>query len=445
MIDIVMLLNNKKSTLVFITVILVLFVAVMLLVRFCTDISSQPIWDEDYMYAENHVVQNIVDNNWSAKSMLDYEDTKGPVFFWIYAGWAELAGSDLDSLRLFSNILFILCAIPFVILARYAGLAGWRLLLAGIMFVLLPDLVVLSQLFMSEPLFIFGALWLLVIFICGSESARPVKYLIIYTILLSLMLHIRVHAVVYAGAIVLVASKRDGIIKSWSWWLATLIAGLSRVPLWLRWEGLVTPAFHDRYGLGFRLDSLTYLLIALLPVTTVMLAAFLSGKRDRRSKQSYLIIFAGAGCGLVLGILSCPDIAREAGADGSRFMGPVASALQPLLDKGMWLNVVIAVLSALGGAALFCTIMPLCNACRNSNRSLTVVQLCSIMVILGWLMYAFTAGDVFDRYMLISIILLPLVWVKRLPGWLVSIEFIGLLILLFLKIFTWLVPAVTQI
>ncbi|NOG52741.1 MAG: hypothetical protein HND57_00160 [Planctomycetes bacterium] len=234
------------------------------------------VWDESYMVP---VVQEIIRDNWSHASMLDYQDTKGPVLFWAYAAWGQVCGSEASSLRSLSMLLATLCAWPAALIAwrvwRYTEQTyrqkAWLTVLSVALIWLLPYQPVLSQLFMSEPLFNLLSLWAVACAIIGFERqtdpkrhALPWALTVAYTLVLVLLVHVRVQAVVIAGAVCLTAVLTVGIRGSACWWMASAIAGLSRIPLWLRWDGLVSPEFQDRYGLGFRLDALTYVVVAAL-------------------------------------------------------------------------------------------------------------------------------------------------------------------------------------
>jgi len=361
-----------------------LFVAVVIVLRIGSGVASlNPAWDEVPMHTEYRVVQNILAHNWALSSLFDFEDTKGPALFWAYAAWAEIFGDDIHSLRLFSNLLFILSAWPLTILAWRAGIRGWPLIVVGLLYILLPDVAVLGQLFMSEPLFLLGALWLLVVFITGvGDEVDPKRRFLspfIFCVILSLLLHVRLHAVIYAGAIVLASTVHFGLKRSWPWWIASLIAGLTRVPLWLHWEGLVSPVYQDRYGLGIRFDSLTYTLIALLPCTFVMLCgvviAMINQARDRRtdppseltpdesqggiaSAPFRSVLVGGVIIGLLLGVLAQPDLSRQVGDDGGRFLGMIATSMQPMLHRPTLLSLTITVSAMVGGGFSISIVMP---------------------------------------------------------------------------------------
>jgi len=82
----------------------------------------------------------------------------------------------------------------------------------------------------------------------GEEHLGEFEHLV----LLAILLHNRIHAVAFAGAICLTAFGRDRL-RSWPWWLACVLAGICRLPLWMRWGGLVSPEYQSMHGLGLGL------------------------------------------------------------------------------------------------------------------------------------------------------------------------------------------------
>ncbi|MHC4108416.1 MAG: hypothetical protein ACYSTY_10065 [Planctomycetota bacterium] len=204
----------------------------------------------------------LIDESWSVENAIDFEETKGPALIWTYALVGELVGSELNRLRLVSVAFFVLGSVPLLLIGRACGVAGPWLLIVAALYVLLPHNAVLGQLLMSEPVFVFGSLWLMWIFVRGfgasAASERRVIGPVAFGAILAILLHNRVHAAAFGAAAVLVAWERDGR-RSWPWWAACAAAGLVRVPLWIRWGGLVSPEYQSMHGLGFSPASLTYL------------------------------------------------------------------------------------------------------------------------------------------------------------------------------------------
>ncbi|MBL1219021.1 MAG: hypothetical protein D8M59_16190 [Planctomycetes bacterium] len=381
------------------------------------------VWDESYMVP---VVQEIIRDNWSHASMLDYQDTKGPVLFWAYAAWGQVCGSEASSLRSLSMLLATLCAWPAALIAwrvwRYTEQTyrqkAWLTVLSVALIWLLPYQPVLSQLFMSEPLFNLLSLWAVACAIIGFERqtdpkrhALPWALTVAYTLVLVLLVHVRVQAVVIAGAVCLTAVLTVGIRGSACWWMASAIAGLSRIPLWLRWDGLVSPEFQDRYGLGFRLDALTYVVVALLPISAV----FLWLPERQSVKRTLAVAGAAAVFGALLGFAAQPDLALT--SDSGRYMGLVATFFRDYLPASSGIQTVAWIsLSALGCAALGCVVLHTQSERADSDRSASAVCILSLwLIVVGWLLHALTRGDIYDRYLLPFVLTVPLVWLRVLP------------------------------
>jgi hypothetical protein len=67
-----------------------------------------------------------------------------------------------------------------------------------------------------------------------------------------------------------------------------------------------------------------------------------------------------------------------------------------------------------------------------------VLQIQSFAITCGWLMYAITRGFVFDRYLLVWCVALPIAWVLLLPRVLVAIQIVPLLAAFVWFTYTWL-------
>jgi hypothetical protein len=420
-----------------------LAVAVLLLVgvglRLATGVGGlEPQWDEPVMQP---IVARIVDEGWSLETAVDYEDTKGPVFFWLYALPAGVVGADVGSLRVVSLVLFVLAGVPLGLIAVLCGLRPTQTAAAAGLYALLPYNAVLGQLFMSEPSFLLGSLLVLLTYAWATASppnsrARRLGP-VLFGVLVALLLHHRPHVAACAGAIVLVATARDGG-RSWPWWTACVVAGLVRLPLLIRWGGLVTPEYQERMGFGLRLESLTYLLVALLPCTLLLLWPACARAAGR---QRHVVVGAGAFVGLLLGLLAAPDL--EATTHGRRvFMGMVATTLGPLGDSTAAAMLTV-VLAALGGAALAATLGAAAGGgahtrTRAGTVASSVAWVAAVTVLLGWAMYGLTRGHLFDRYLLPFVAYLPLLWVFRLPWPLRAAQAAGLLILFVKLASSWL-------
>ena len=123
------------------TAMIVLFVAIVAL-RLSTSIADKgPAWDEGVMLP---IVQSIVRDGWHTANTIDYQDTKGPVFFWTYALFAEAVGDDVDRLRLVSLGLFLLTGIPLGLLAARVGLGLTQTLGVSVLYALFPYQAVLA-------------------------------------------------------------------------------------------------------------------------------------------------------------------------------------------------------------------------------------------------------------------------------------------------------------
>jgi hypothetical protein len=289
---------------------------------------------------------------------------------------------------------------------------------------------------MSEPLFILGALWLAWIFLWGSGGeggrAHPVAGPILFGAVLAVLLHVRVHAVAFAAAASLVALERDGR-RAWPWIAACAAAGLCRVPLWIRWGGLVSPAYQGAHGLGLDLDAATYLVAATIPLLAVFLwpALRAAGGAGRR------VVACGAAAGLLLALAARPDLTETMTVDGlevDRYMGLVWGVAGRITGDPVLAGVVVGGLAVLGAAGLGAL-----AACAWSRGPRDVpaaaARLQLVTLAAGCAMYGLTRSVVYDRYLLQWAILLPVVWVGRLGRAALLAE--GVLLLLLQARFVW--------
>ncbi len=434
----------------------VLLLASLLLLRWWGGIPARGMmWDEGLMYP---IVKNISDSNWSWDSLLNFQDTKGPSFFWLYAACESLVGGGLSSLRWLSLLLTTLCAVPLSYLCRHVGLRLGESLLVVALFLLLPYNLVLSELFMSEPSFLLGALLLATSVTWALDHPTDrIRRLIgpaLYAILLAVLLHHRAHAVAMAGAVCLLALFRS-YREARPWWIATIVAGLLRIPLFLHWGGLVGEKYQARYGLGVRLDSLVYLAIAALPCTLIFVFPMVqrlwiapNAGPDTRNIRSVLVWAAIVGA--TAGAFALPDLplyfgAAAAGGDGN-FQGPLATALRPVQDwSGPLYLVTTCLLAAAGFVSIAAMIVsafdksPTTTPCAGPVRTNgdLLVRLAAVTLAAGWLLSALSKGDIFDRYLLAYLALMPFVWVMRLSRRMCALQFCTLLVLAVLLAREW--------
>jgi len=448
--------NSPRSGDLWLAAPLLVLLALALALRYGTDIHAkgQTVRDEELMITP---IRDIVEEGWSVRTAIDFEETKGPAFIWPYAALAPFFGCDFDDmtftvvkprastpsprdrvretrvaettaihgLRLISITFFVLTGIPLAFLARRFGVQGPALALAALLFALLPYNAVTGQLLMSESSFMLPAVCLMLIFLWGfGDSPKQERRLIgpiLFAIVLSILLHNRPHTVALAVATCFIALERDWE-RSWPWWLACLAAGLSRLPLYERWGGLVSPEYQDVVGLGFRLDSLTYLAAALVPCTAVFLWPALF---DRTMRGRRMPVVVGAAIGLVLAIVASPNLAPWRGGEGGWYLGVVASAMQVLRGHEDLQAIAVGVLAVAGVASIGALTalswrLPAETTDGAAGRFLTWT------IFIGWSLYAFTEGFVFDRYLLVWMMLLPILWMRWLPRWLLAAQIIAL-------------------
>ncbi len=394
--------------------------------RLATHVADRPaIWDEKRM---SPVIEALTERGWTVETAIDYQDTKGPAFFWLYGAAAEITGPDVTRLRPLSAALFALCGIPLGLVAARCGVRGWSVALLAFLWALLPYNAVLGQLFMSEPSFMLGGLALGAVFMWGVGDLRhaghPVAGPILFGALVAVLLHHRVHAVAWALAAVLVAVARLGPRGAWPWLAACAAAGASRLPLYLRWGGFVSGDYQERLGLGLSPESLVYLAATLAPVTAVLTVPIVTSALRRRRWRAVAGVSAAAVAGLVLGLVAAPDISETALDGKPRFDGMVATTVGALGPDAS--RAAIAILAAAGSSGLAAALQlalrrPVATATGAAER------LAAWSLAGGWAMYAFTRGVVYDRYALPFMILLPLLWLRRLPKWALAAESIVLL------------------
>ena len=325
---------------------LLVLLATALSMRYGTGIGEAgPRFDEQYITVP---MFQLMEEGWTIQTAIDYEETKGPALIWPYAILGDWLGGDLNALRQVSCLFFVLSGIPLLLIALRCGVRRIQLLLAIVGFILLPYELVFSQLVMGEGSFVFGALCMVLVVLWGvggfggvadgsRDRGHPVAGPILYGLLLAILLHSRVHAVAWAGAACLATWQLKGV-RSWPWWVASIVAGLLRVPLWTRWGGLVSPEYQNLHGLGFRLESLTYLGAALLPLAGMFLIVFCWRYRFCRW---WFLCPLGAVIGLALALVAMPDLSIPDTLDLSlqhdRYQGILATARAADRRRGHWL------------------------------------------------------------------------------------------------------------
>lgn len=396
-------------------------------------LDTPAVFDEPFIRGP---IEDLLHEGWTVKTAIDFKETKGPTLIWTYALFGEVLGDDLNDFRLTTVLFFIGSVVPLLLIARRIDVHGPGLVAVAALYALMPYNAVLGQLLMSEATFVFGTLWLYWVFLWGfgddSTSERRVLGPLLFGLILSLLLHNRVHAVAYAGAVALIAFERDRW-RSWPWWLGCVLAGASRIPLWMRWGGLVHPDYQSMHHVGFRLDSLSYLAAAFVP----FLVAFLwPALRERRWRRNLAFILPTAGIGLVLAVVAQPNLAVFAGAT-ERFQGVIAGVITRLDPNSSpdhiptFVRIAMTLLATIGLASLGALASLSWRKSDNeSDVGLRRTALCGRLMVwtlaTGWGLYAFTQGWVFDRYLLPWAILLPLLWLKWLPRWMLTVQAIGL-------------------
>ncbi len=388
--------------------LLVLVTAIAL--RHATNVlDKNAVFDERYVRLP---IDDLLARGWSVETAIDFTETKGPTLIWAYAIGGELAGPELNGLRLISVVFFVVGAVPLLLICRHCGMPGPALPLVAGFYMLLPQNPAIGQLLMSEPSFICGSLWLLWAFVWGFgdsiETQRSIAGPILVCVILAILLHLRIHAVAFAAAMVLVAAERDRR-RSWPWWAACAIAGLSRVPLMIRWGGLVSPEYQSAHGLGLNVASMTYLAAALVPMTAVLLWPGLLRRRRW--------IIAGTAIGLLLAVVAHPSFTETVtilDRDVKRYLGFVVLALRRATDSTGLQAILVGVLAGIGAAAMG-ALGSIAWERTAVDRLGVVFRLQFWTLVTGCCLYGMTDAVVYDRYLLSWAVLMPIVWVAALP------------------------------
>jgi hypothetical protein len=385
-------------------------------------------------------IDDILNQGWSVDTAINYQEVKGPVFFWSYAAGGTILGGSMNDLRLISVLFFIASAAMFLLILYQCGARGMMLPAGAGLYVLLPYNAIVGQLLMSEPSFIFISLLLMWIVLWGlgasREQAKPILGPVLFGIVLSILLHHRPHAAAFAGAAVLVAFERDGL-QSWRWWLAALFAGLSRLPLWYLWGGLVTSDYQGTFALGIRLECQTYLLAALLPITGVLIWPVLV---DRAYRSWRWVVAVGGGVGLLLSIIAHPDmhgmVPHPYQGAQQEYAGIIKTALNLALPVGTWQQVALAVLATIGGASLGAMLAVAWNRAMLSTEGM--VRRLTFWTLTGGLgLFSLTNSPVYDRYLVVWMLLMPIVWLFVLPRWLLLVQSLVMVMMLAYLVNNW--------
>jgi len=442
-----------------------------------TDIGQRgPMFDERWI---TRPIAELIRAGWSVDTAIDFQETKGPALIWPYAFvggllvedpaevsttaappggrggdmpaeivWysPEPGGADpappnmLMTLRLVSTLCFVLSVIPLLVVAWWCGIRGPPLMLAAVFFALLPHEVVFGQLVMGEASFMLLELLLVLVvawgFGTGTRTAHRVAGPVLYGVVLAVMLHSRPHAAAWAAGVCLASSGRESW-RSWPWWVASLIGGLLRLPLWARWGGLVSSDFQNLHGLGLRLESLTYLSAAMTLMLGVFLLAALLDPAWRSIRRWALV---GGSIGLLLGIVAPVMPALPGDLDLTlqldRYQGFAATLARSIAGEGAG-SVVLAVLAACGAGGLASL---LGQAFRQPARSTLglLLRVQGWTLLAGVLMYTLTRGFVFDRYLLAWAAVLPIAWTVLLPKWLRIVQAALLTLVACWMVRTWL-------
>lgn len=454
---------------------MLLMLAVAIVLQWGTAITSRgPTFDERWI---TRPIAELIRNGWSVETAIDFEEAKGPAMVWPYAAIGgvmvddpmEVAPDDappgggddqiadawtppvpggswpappsmLASLRLISVLCLVLAVVPLLVIAVGCGVRGPPLLLVTWLLIVLPYQAVTAQMVMGEPSFVLLSLCLFAVVLWGAGSGNGTRHRIAgpvcYGVLLLVLLHSRVHAVAFAPAVCLVMWQRESW-RSWPWWVASLAAGVLRLPLWARWGGLVSPEFQNLHGLGLRLESLTYLGAAMAPLLGVFLLAWLW----RRKRHLWYLPVFGMAIGAVLGLVAMPDLTPLAEMDLSVRQDHYAGLVSTLSRRaGWWVGtpqIPMLVMSIIGVGGLGAL-----GALALATPARATIGLAArfqwLIFMSGWLLYALTRGSVFDRYLLAWGFLLPIVWVATLPRGLIAAQAFGLAIIAWLQIDSWL-------
>jgi hypothetical protein len=405
--------NSNRLNILFVSVIALV---VLVALRFASSVTGfGPVFDEQYIIVP---INNIMEFGWTVETAIDFQETKGPAMIWPYAFIGKLLGGTLNDLRLVSLFCSVLSAAVLAwISLRWFSLSRNELVLVAIGWLLLPYNIVFSELVMGESSFLLLSLLAVAVFVWGVEKNAPKSRSfyapLLYCIIVAIALHSRIHVVALTGGICFTAFALQGR-KSWPWWAASIIAGLLRIPLWLRWDGLVSPEYQSLHGLGFRLESLSYLAAAMVPFVGVFA---IEGWRIAKSKSFILSSFI---VGVLLVLFATPDLTVPDFIDfenpNERFQGIAATFSLTFAPISKY---ILAILAGIGLSGLI-------GLWHCKDKAMLAASITFWSLVFGWLLYALTRGFVFDRFILTWSFLLPIVWIRILPKWLLIPQLAGL-------------------
>jgi len=107
-----------------------------------------------------------------------------------------------------------------------------------------------------------------------------------------------------------------------------------------------------------------------------------------------------------------------------RYQGIVSTLVTFVSSHGWLQQVVLGTLAGLGLAGLVGMWF-----CRKPDATIVynvIHQISFWSLGIGWLLYALTRGFVFDRFLLVWAFLLPIVWIRVLPTWLLAVQYVML-------------------
>ena len=113
-----------------------------------------------------------------------------------------------------------------------------------------------------------------------------------------------------------------------------------------------------------------------------------------------------------------------------RFQGIVGTAVQMIVSDQTIQKLLLGILAAVGLAGLV--------GLHKLPQKNLASQLSFYMLTFGWLLYAFTQGFVFDRFLLVWSFLLPIAWWTQLPRTLFALQSTVMLIITFRLAVLWL-------